>query len=143
MDHRFEVFRQVRRVAPPLSDLSPAELEVLKTLWDAGPSTVRAVMNRLHDRGRDVAYTTVLTFLGRLEQKGYVRSDKSGLAYIYKPRVSRERVTRSRLQTLLEELYDGAAAPLVLQLVRDKSFTAEELAQLQQTIDELSPDDQQ
>ncbi|MBT8484572.1 MAG: BlaI/MecI/CopY family transcriptional regulator [Phycisphaerales bacterium] len=124
-------------MAPPESDLSTAELEVLKTLWDDGASTVRDVLNRLHGRGRKIAYTTVLTFLTRLEQKGYVRSDKSGVAYVYRPRISRERVTRSRLQTLLEELYDGAAAPLVLQLVRDRRFTADEIAELQSQIDEL------
>ena len=54
---------------PPLeSDLGTAELEVLRTLWDEGPCTVREAMNRLHARGRTVAYTTVLTFLTRLEQ---------------------------------------------------------------------------
>ena len=51
-------------------DLGDAELEVLKALWDRGPTTVREVMNILHEQGRQVAYTTVLTFLTRLEQKG-------------------------------------------------------------------------
>ena len=59
-------------------DLGVAELEVLKALWDEGPSTVRQVMERLHRIGRRVAYTTVLTFLSRLEQKGFVRSDVTG-----------------------------------------------------------------
>jgi BlaI family penicillinase repressor len=126
-----------RPLAPHEADLGTAELEVLKTLWDEGPATVRDVMNHLHQRGRKVAYTTVLTFLTRLEQKGYVRSDKSGLAYVYKPRVSRERVSKSRLRALLEELYDGAAAPLVLQLVRDEAFTREELEELQKLIHDL------
>ena len=84
-----------------------------------------------------MAYTTVLPFLTRLEQKGFVRSDKSGLAYVYRPRVTREKVSRSRLKSLLEELYDGAAAPLVLQLVRDKHLTADEIAELQELINEL------
>lgn len=124
-------------MAPHESDVGTAELEVLKTLWDEGPATVREVMNHLHARGRKVAYTTVLTFLTRLEQKGFVRSDKSGLAYVYRPRVTREKVSRSRLKSLLEELYDGAAAPLVLQLVRDKHLTAGEIAELQELINEL------
>ena len=119
------------------TDLSPAELEVLKTLWEESPATVRQVMNCLHERGRKLAYTTVLTFLTRLEQKGFVRSDKSELAYLYRPQVSRERVSKSRLQSLLHELYDGAAAPLVLQLVREESFTKEEIAQLQTLIDQV------
>jgi len=116
-------------------ELGDAELEVLKALWDQGPSTVRAVLNRLHQRGRRVAYTTVLTFLTRLEQKGFVRSDKSDRAYVYRPAVSRERVTRSRLRTLVRQLYDGAAGPLVLQLVRTERFTAGEIAELQKLLD--------
>ena len=118
-------------------DLGTAELEVLRTLWEHGPLTVREVMNHLHARNRKVAYTTVLTFLTRLEQKAVVRSDKSGMAYVYRPKVTRERVSKSRLNSLLEELYDGAAAPLVLQLVRDERFTREELAELQELVDRL------
>ncbi|MHC5113557.1 MAG: BlaI/MecI/CopY family transcriptional regulator [Planctomycetota bacterium] len=124
-------------MAPLESDLGTAELEVLRTLWDEGPSTVRDVMNHLHDAGRKVAYTTVLTFLTRLEQKGYVRSDKSGLAYVYKPKVTREKVSSSRLKSLIRELYDGAAAPLILQLVREERLNADEIAELQELIDEL------
>ena len=68
----------------PETDLGAAELEVLRTLWDEGPTTVREVMNLLHRRGRKVAYTTVLTFLSRLEAKGCVKSDRSGVAYVYR-----------------------------------------------------------
>jgi predicted transcriptional regulator len=124
-------------MTPPETDLGTAELEVLRTLWDDNPATVRDVMNRLHERGRRVAYTTVLTFLTRLEQKGYVTSDKSDVAYRYQPAVTRENVSRSRLRNLLDVLYDGAAAPLVLQLMRDEPFTAEELVQLQLLIERL------
>src|SRR5437867_3488915 len=99
-------------------ELGSAELEVLKALWETGPSTVRDVMKHLHARGRRVAYTTVLTFLTRLEQKGFVVSDKSELAYVYRPAVKRDRVLKSRLKTLVNEMYDGAAGPLVLQLIR-------------------------
>ena len=122
---------------PQEADLPTAELEVLKTLWDGGPATVRQVMNRLHRRGRKVAYTTVLTFLTRLEQRGFVKSDKSGMAYVYQPKVTLEKVSKSRLRSLLEELYDGAAAPLVLQLVRDEQLSPEDIGQLQQLINKL------
>ncbi len=118
-------------------ELGDAELEVLKVLWDEGPAVVREVMNRLHQCGREVAYTTVLTFLTRLEQKGYVRSDKSGLAYVYTPVVSRERVTKSRLRTLMDQLYDGAAAPMVLHLIRSERFSSNEIEQLHNLIDAL------
>ena len=118
------------------SDLGEAELQVLRALWDGGPATVRDVLNLLHERGRKVAYTTVLTFLTRLEQKGFVKSDKSGQAYIYKSTVSRNQVTRSRLKVVMEQLFDGEAAPLVLQLMKTEKFSPEEIAQLQRLIDQ-------
>ena len=118
-------------------DLGDAELQVLRALWDGGPATVRDVLNHLHRQGRRVAYTTVLTFLTRLEQKGFVKSDKSGQAYIYRAAVSRNQITRSRLKAMLEQLFDGEAAPLVLQLMKTERFTADELAELQKLIDEI------
>jgi len=118
-------------------DLGSAELEVLKALWEVGPATVREVLGFLHDRGRRVAYTTVQTLLTRLELKRYVTSDKSDLAHVFRARVTRERVTRSRLKTLVTQLYDGAAGPLVLQLVRTERLTPQELGQLQTLIERL------
>ena len=60
------------------ASVSEAELEVLKALWDAGPSTVRTVNTALQHLGRRWAYTTVQTLLQRLEAKGYVASDRAG-----------------------------------------------------------------
>ncbi|RMF77456.1 MAG: BlaI/MecI/CopY family transcriptional regulator [Planctomycetota bacterium] len=120
-------------------ELGHAELDVLKVLWN-GPRAglpVRTVMNALHERGRRVAYTTVQTILTRLEQKGFVASDKTGPAFIYKAAVRKADVFRSRTRTLLDQLYDGAAGPLVLQLVRSRRLTPGELAELQRLIEEL------
>ncbi len=126
-------------MAPREAELGMAELEVLKTLWDHGPATVRQVLNHVHAQGRNLAYTTVLTYLTRLEQKGYVRSDKSGLAYVYRPKVSRAKVTKSRLRSLIEELYDGAAGPLVLQLMREheQKLSTAEITELQKLINQM------
>lgn len=119
------------------ADIGVAELEVLNSLWDSGPATVRDVLNQLHRSGRELAYTTVLTFLTRLEQKGFVESDKSGVAYVYRPSITRDRVSRSRVKAMLDSFYGGAAAPLVLQLIREERFTDDEIVELQQLIDEL------
>jgi len=121
-------------------ELADAELEVLKILWEIGPSPVREVLKALHEQGRRVAYTTVQTLLTRLEQKGYAVSDKSDLAYVYRARVTRNRVTKARLKTLVEQLYDGAAGPLVMQLIRDERFTPDEIEQLQSLIERLDAD---
>jgi|CXWL01.1.fsa_nt_gi predicted transcriptional regulator len=124
-------------MADKLHDLGAAEFDVLKALWEVGPATVREVLTHLHDRGRHVAYTTVQTLLTRLEQKRYVTSDKSDLAHVFRARVTRDRVTRTRLKNLMTQLYDGAAGPLVLQLVRTERLTAEEIDQLHKLIDRL------
>lgn len=118
-------------------DLGSAELEVLKVLWDDGPGSVRAVLDALHSRGRQVAYTTVQTMLTRLEQKGFVRADKSGQAFVYRPAVTREAISRSRLRKLVDQLYDGAAGPLVLHLLETQRLSPQELSELQRLIERL------
>ncbi len=122
-------------------ELGTAELEVLSVLWEQGPLPVRQVMNHLHDQGRRVAYTTVQTLLTRLEQKGFVASDKSDLAYVFKARLSREKVRRSRLKTLVRELYDGAPAALALHLIQSERLSQEEIAELHRLIEELASSD--
>ena len=124
-------------MAPRESDLGTAELEVLKALWERRRATVRQVLNQLHEQGRGVAYTTVLTVLTRPEQKGFVTSDKSGLAYVYRPKGTRDRVSRTRLEAVLDAFYDGSPGPLVLQLIREGKFTNAEIAELQEVIDGL------
>ncbi len=119
------------------SELSDGELEVLKVLWEGRSNTVREVMERLHASGRKLAYTTVLTFMNRLEQKGYVKSDKAGLAYVYRAKRSRELVTSTKLRAMVEQLFDGAAAPMVLQLMKSENFSRDEIEAFRKLIDEL------
>ncbi len=118
-------------------ELGTAELEVLNLLWDHGACTVRQVLEQLHGKDRHIAYTTALTMLTRLEQKGVVTSDKRGIAYVYRAAVSRERMQKSRLRTLVEQMYDGAAAPLVLQLIKTQRFSKDEIEVLQKLINDL------
>jgi BlaI family penicillinase repressor len=118
-------------------ELGEGELAVMRVLWEHGPLTVRDVMTQLHERGKTVAYTTVMTFLTRLEQKGVVVSNKKDTAYVYRAKVTRESVSASRIRSLLDQLYDGAAAPMLLQLIENERFSPEELAKLRKLIDDL------
>jgi predicted transcriptional regulator len=113
------------------------ELEVLKILWDQGPATVREINARLQAQGRQLAYTTVLTKLQRLEAKGQVVSDKSDVAHVFRAAVSRDRMLKNRLKDLANELCDGTATPLVLALVEGNRFKAGELERLRRLLDEL------
>jgi predicted transcriptional regulator len=122
---------------PRLTPLSETELEVLRALWDRGAGTVREINELLAERGRRWAYTTVLTLLARLECKGYVASDKSGVAHVFRPLVTREKLLSQRLDTLAAELCEGTATPLVHALVQGRRFTADEIARFRQLLDEI------
>jgi predicted transcriptional regulator len=112
-------------------------MEVLKVLWEQGPGTVRGLEETLRQRGRTWAYTTVQTLLLRLLAKGYVASDKSGAAHVFRPVVTRDRLLRQRLKALANELCEGTASPLVLALVEGQRFSAEEIAEFRRLLDEL------
>lgn len=120
---------------PPRPGLSDAERDVLRTLWDEGPGTVRQVRERLTARGKTWAYTTVLTLLQRLLVKGCVLSDTSGSAHIFRADATREDLLNDRLQVLADELCEGAPAPLVLALVKNHSFSPEEIARFRAILD--------
>ncbi|HEV3122240.1 MAG TPA: BlaI/MecI/CopY family transcriptional regulator [Isosphaeraceae bacterium] len=117
--------------------MSDAEREVLKVLWDHGPLEVRNVLARLTEQGQEWTRSTVITLLQRLEKKGYVESDKSRFAFVFRPLVSREDVMRSRMNDLAGELCDGNALPLVLAFAERHRFSPEELARFRKMIDDL------
>ena len=119
-------------------DIPAAELDVLGALWRVGSGTVRDVLEELRREGRHLAYTTVLTLLGRLDRKGYVaRSKKDSPAHVYRPRISRERVTADRLGTLVKQLAEGQAAPLILQLVQAHKLSPSDIRRLRELLTQL------
>ncbi|HEX7118860.1 MAG TPA: BlaI/MecI/CopY family transcriptional regulator [Longimicrobiales bacterium] len=109
------------------------ELDVMAVLWDLGTGTVAEVQERLPDR---LAYTTVLTVLRTLEEKGYVGHEAEGRAYRYRPLVERERAGKSALRRVVRKLFRGSPELLVTQLVSDRSLTEEELRRLRRLLDE-------
>ncbi len=117
------------------ADLSEAEREALRVLWDHGEGTVRQVLDLITARGRSWAYSTVATLLRRLESKGYAASEARGGTLVYSAAVSREDLLGRRLRDAAEELCDGATAPLVLALVQGNQFTSEELDRIRKLID--------
>jgi len=107
------------------------ELDVMSVLWDAGSATVAQVRERLSD---DLAYTTVLTVLRTLEQKGYVRHTGEGRAHRYRPLVKRAAAGRSALRRLVDKVFDGSPELLLTQLVSDKNLGDEELRRLRKLL---------
>jgi predicted transcriptional regulator len=116
--------------------LSEAEFDVLQSLWNGGPGTVRVISERLRGQGRSWAYTTVLTLLQRLLAKGWVTSDTSGSAHVFRPAATRDDWLRKQLQTLADRACEGASMPLVLALVNKGRFTEREIQAFRKLLDE-------
>jgi BlaI family transcriptional regulator, penicillinase repressor len=111
-----------------------AELEILRVLWDRGPSTVREVHTET-TRTRTAAYTTVLKLLQIMTDKGLVTRDEADRSHVYSPRVA-EQVTQRQLVTdLLERAFKGSTASLVMQALDASRATPDELAEIRRLID--------
>ncbi len=111
------------------------ELEILKILWEHGPSSVRVVYRHMLEQlpeGKDLAYNTVQTLLRIMESKGLVKSHLEGRAFIYTPLYSRD---QSAVR-FLERVFDGAATQLVASLLHSEQITPDELDRLQALIAE-------
>jgi len=112
------------------------ELEILKVLWQRGPSTVREVREALLGR-RQVAHTTVLTMLQIMTGKGLVVCDRSRRAHIYRARQSRPGVARRLARDLLQRVFEGSAPELVLYALQGRKATPEELEEIRRVIAEV------
>ncbi len=118
-------------------NVSDTELEILKVLWDLGSGSVRDVLDASQEGGeREWAYTTAQTLLNRLQEKGFVRSKKEGRAFIFEPTVSRDDLVGRGLTELAERVCDGAAMPLLLNLVRSSKFSSEDLGRFRDLLNE-------
>ena len=120
----------------PTPDLSPGELRVMKALWAVEQGTVADVRAELGRRGQELAYTTVMTLLGRLAGKGAVVVDKDREPFLYRAAHRRESVLADRLREFVREVFDGNADSLVLNLVENESLTPDELRAIERKITE-------
>ena len=109
------------------------ELDVMAVLWEHGPSTVAEVRERLAD---DLAYTTVLTILRTLEDKGHVGHAEEGRAYRYHPLVAREEAGTSALRRLVGTVFGGSHELLLTNLVSDRGLPRDELERMRRLLDE-------
>ncbi len=108
----------------------------MKALWTCGTGSVAEVRAELGKRGQDLAYTTVMTLLGRLAIKRAVLVDKAREPFVYRPAHRRESVLRDRLREFVREVFDGRADSLVLNLVENESLSRAELRAIERKIAE-------
>jgi BlaI family transcriptional regulator, penicillinase repressor len=118
-------------MARPASE-HPTELEhqILKILWDESPLPVRDIRRRLAERGRALAHTSVITTLNIMVRKKSLTRTRQKNAFLVEPRVSREDVSRRMLGDLVDRVFDGSAAAVVLSLFERSEIDADELKEL-------------
>jgi len=125
-------------VRPRNEQPTPAELEILKILWECeGPATVRdvaEVVNREAESPR--AYTSVMSLLNVMTDKGLLRREPQGRAFVYEPAAPREQTLRSLLGETLKRVYSGSASLLVAHLLDQSKPSGDELEQIRSLLDD-------
>jgi predicted transcriptional regulator len=119
-----------------MSTFPDRELDVMTVLWTLGPATVAEVRAQLAD---DLAYTTVLTVLRTLEDKGHVGHREAGKAHRYFAKVEAQAARKTALATLVDRVFGGSAELLLTHLVSDRKLSAAEIKRLRDIVDRQAP----
>jgi len=121
---------------PPRPGLSKAELEIARIVWQLKGASVRQVFEAL-PAGREIDFTTVQTYLRRLEEKGYLNVRLDGRNRVYTPKVKPQTVIRETVSEMVDLLFGGETMPLMKHLVEERQFSSNDIDQLRQLLDRL------
>jgi len=108
----------------------------MKVIWRLEKATVREVYEALRKK-REIAYTTVMTMMKILEEKGYLKKSRAERAYLYKPAQPRHQVIGAMVRDFLDRVFDGAAAPLLVQLAKDGRLSKDEKDMIRRITEEM------
>ncbi|HYP26772.1 MAG TPA: BlaI/MecI/CopY family transcriptional regulator [Blastocatellia bacterium] len=118
------------------------ELDILRVLWQRGPSTVREVQETLN-AAKPTGYTTVLKMLQIMTDKGLVRRDERQRAHVYEARLAREQTQQQLVTDLLERVFEGSATGLVMHaLTANRRSSEQELAKIRRMLEEFEQGEQ-
>jgi BlaI family transcriptional regulator, penicillinase repressor len=120
----------------PSATLTPQELAIMKVIWRLEKATVRDVYEALRKK-RAIAYTTVMTMMRILEEKGYLERTRLDRAYEYRPTRPRQQVLGAMVRDFLDRVFDGATAPLLVHLARDNRLSREEKEKIRRLAEEM------
>jgi BlaI family transcriptional regulator, penicillinase repressor len=115
---------------------TPGELDILRLLWELGPSTVREVQERL-ERERPTGYTTVLKLLQIMTDKGLVARDEAERAHVYSAKAPEQHTQRQLVRDLVDRAFGGSASKLVMQALSARQASREELGRIRELLDRL------
>ena len=124
------------RRKPSLAPLGESELELLQLVWEVGPSTVSEIHQRILTT-RKVAYTTVMSALRKLADKGYLKFVQEGNAYIYSSARPAHEVKHNLLSSILEKVFHGSPVDLVESLVKHETISSGELEEIRRLIEKM------
>jgi BlaI family penicillinase repressor len=122
-------------VKPNKAILTNQELEIMKIVWKRGESTVREVYEDLL-KHRKIAYTTVMTMMGTLEQKGRLRKAERGRAYVYTPVETQTKVVGNMVQEFVKRVFNGSASPLLVHLVESMNGDEDQLEEIRTLLEQ-------
>jgi BlaI family transcriptional regulator, penicillinase repressor len=117
----------------PKPTLTEQELEIMKVVWQLETATVRQVYEAMLEHRR-IAYTTVMTMMNILEQKGHLKKCQDDRAYVYRPSRPQKQVIRSMVREFVNRVFNGSAEPLLVHLVEDQHLDANDLEEIRKTI---------
>jgi predicted transcriptional regulator len=109
--------------------LTGQELEIMKVVWERESVTVRDVYEALRER-RKVAYTTVMTMMKILEEKGYLKTSRGDRAYVYRPAQARASVIGDMVREFVNRVFNGSAEPLLVHLVEEGDLSRRDLEEI-------------
>ena len=119
-----------------LTPLGESEMEILHHVWDLGEATVKDVHERIL-KDREVAYTTVMTIMKNLYNKGVLKYHKEGAAYVYAPAQKQENVQSRLIDILVDKVFKGSTAALVQTLVKNENLSESERKEIRKLIDDM------
>ncbi len=114
-----------------------SELEILQVLWKHGPSTVRFVNDQLNELKREVHYTSTLKLMQIMAEKELLTRDESNMKHIYSAAMEEEKMKGLLLDKFVDNMYDGSAGNLVLQLLGNKKASKKELEDIKKLLNDL------
>jgi predicted transcriptional regulator len=120
----------------PHPTLTPQELAIMKVIWRLGNVTVRDVYEDLRAE-RTIAYTTVMTMMRILEDKGYLKKTSADRAFVYSPAKPRQQVVGAMVRDFVDRVFDGASGSLLVHLAKDNRLTAKQRQAIEKLVKDL------
>jgi len=113
-----------------------SEVEILSILWEHGPASVRDVHDIL-SRKKDAGYTTTLKLMQIMLQKGLLERDETNRSHVYKAAVNKEQTQKQILKRMIDQVYNGSAAQLVMQALGKHETSPDELEQIKAYLEKI------